>query len=367
MARLEELRSSDDGVTLQIDGVGRRFSWTWLRDHARDPASYRADAHQRLVPADVVAAAGRGVAQIDPRTDALVVRWPEVTAEFTADLLAAMGTPGAMYGEVGRPSEPWSGSDLGARLERISHHELVDTEAGRRRALYAYGRDGVIVVTDVPLDLAATRAVLERFGYVRRTLFGDVWEYGSDGALDDTASTSLAIEPHTDGTYSNDAPGLLGLHCWQGAASGGESVVVDGCRVAAQLADARPEAFDLLASIDVPGHYVGDGVHLVARRPVLRHEHGRLAQVSFNHHDRAPFLLPEPTMRQLYDALHEFDRLTRRADNIFELLLRPGEMLLLDNWRVLHARRAFVGERRFAGGYVNREDVESTMRLTAGA
>ena len=182
-----------------------------------------------------------------------------------------------------------------------------------------------------------------------------------------SASTTLEIGPHTDGTYSNDAPGLLGLHCWQDAASGGESVVVDGLRVAAQLATTDPAAFRLLSETDIPGQYVGDGVHLVARRPALRHEGGRLTQVSFNHHDRAPFVLPEPAMGRLFDALHEFDRLTRRDDHVVELHLRPGELLLLDNWRVLHARRAFAGERRFAGGYVNREDVESTMRLTAAA
>ncbi|MGI9645400.1 MAG: TauD/TfdA family dioxygenase [Ilumatobacteraceae bacterium] len=349
-------------MTLDVDGALRHFSWTWLRDHARDPSSYHAAAHQRLVPADVVAAVGRGTAAVD--AGVLVVTWPDAAAEFGADLLAAMGSPAEMYGEVGRSPEPWSGAELADRLERLDHRELVETEDGRRRALDGFGRDGVIVVTDVPLDLAATRAVLERFGYVRRTLFGDVWEYGSDGALDDTASTSLEIGPHTDGTYSNDAPGLLGLHCWQHAAEGGESVVVDGCRLAARLGAAEPDAFEVLCTTDVPGQYIGDGVHLVARRPVLRHEGGRLVQVSFNHHDRAPFVLPEPTMRQLFDALHRFDRITRQADNTFALSLRRGDMLLLDNWRVLHARRAFSGERRFAGGYVNREDIESTMRLT---
>jgi trimethyllysine dioxygenase len=43
-------------------------------------------------------------------------------------------------------------------------------------------------------------------------------------------------------------------------------------------------------------------------------------------------------------------------------VLRPGEALLFDNWRVLHGRAAFTGDRRMCGGYLNREDVESRLR-----
>ena len=108
--RLGALRVSDDGVTLNVDGQGRHFSWTWLRDHARDPASYHPGAHQRLVPADVVAATGRGDAEVAAGSDALVVTWPEVTAEFDADVLASVGSPAEMYGEVGLAPQPWPGA-----------------------------------------------------------------------------------------------------------------------------------------------------------------------------------------------------------------------------------------------------------------
>ena len=43
--------------------------------------------------------------------------------------------------------------------------------------------------------------------------------------------------------------------------------------------------------------------------------------------------------------------------------LLPGSLLLFDNWRLLHAREAYVGYRRLAGAYLNREDVESRLRV----
>ncbi len=36
--------------------------------------------------------------------------------------------------------------------------------------------------------------------------------------------------------------------------------------------------------------------------------------------------------------------------------LTPGTTLFIDNWRVLHGRSAFSGERRVAGCYLPRDD-----------
>jgi len=119
----------------------------------------------------------------------------------------------------------------------------------------------------------------------------------------------------------------------------------------------------VLATVDVPGQYIGDGAHLVAARPVLRHDHtGRLAQVSFNNYDRAPFLLDESAMVEFYAALRAFDTAVNDPANQWRHVLAPGEAMLFDNWRVLHGRGAFTGVRRMCGGYVNREDVESRAR-----
>lgn len=355
--------STDDcGVRVDVAGRDVTLSWRWLRDHARDSDSFLASAQQRLVTPDVVAAAGVGSASVID--DVLVVSWPDgPTATYSQAFLVSLDEPAEMYGRPVTEPTPWVGAELGERLTRVTHDAVLQP-TGLGAALSGLFADGVIVLDDVPVSTDATRRVLERFGYVRRTIFGDLWEFSSDesagAGFDDTASTPLGITPHTDGTYSNDAPGLLGLHCHTYEATGGENVFVDGHALAAQLDTAHR---DILRTIEIPGQYIGDGAHLVARRPALRYEHGRLVQVSYNHHDRAPFLLPEPTMTELFDALAQFDALANDADMQFEIGLRPGDMVIFDNWRLLHGRRSFVGARHIAGGYINREDVESTLRL----
>ena len=128
-----------------------------------------------------------------------------------------------------------------------------------------------------------------------------------------------------------------------------------------------PEAYATLSTVEVTGQYIGDGAHLMASRPVLRHEHGQLVQVSFNNYDRAPFRLPDAEMRAFYRALKAFERSRQQRAPAVAHPLRPGEVLLFDNWRTLHGRAAYRGARRLCGAYLNREDFESRLRLLHGS
>lgn len=332
-----------------------------MRDHARDAESFHDASRQRLVPAATVAAATAGSAEVVH--DELCVAWPDgPTTVFHSDFLRALGPPATVI-DTGPDAAPWDGSEFGGRLHCAHFDGWIDSADALAATVEQLWRTGVVVVRSVPTDHESTRRVLERFGYVRTTIFGELWEFSSDGGFADTASTPLEITPHTDGTYSRDAPGLLGLHCHVYEATGGENVFVDGVTIAARLSS---DARELLSRVEIPAQYIGDGAHLMAKRPALREDGGRLAQVSYNHHDRMPFMLPEREMRDLYAALHEFDALANLADLQGDLALRPGDMVIVDNWRVLHGRRAFRGERLIAGGYVNREDLESTTRLLRG-
>ena len=140
--------------------------------------------------------------------------------------------------------------------------------------------------------------------------------------------------------------------------------MVDGFRVAAQLRVADPERYDVLASVPVPGQYIGDGVHLMAARPVLRHGHdGVLEQVSFNNADRAPFSLPALEMRHFYDALRAFEERVNDERLQWRRVNPPGTAMVFDNWRVLHGRLAYTGHRHLCGCYINREDYLSRRRM----
>jgi trimethyllysine dioxygenase len=136
--------------------------------------------------------------------------------------------------------------------------------------------------------------------------------------------------------------------------------------VAAILQAQHSEDYQVLRTVEIPGRYLDHerGIQLMARRPLLRHDSsGALVQVSYNNHDRAPFLLPVEQQRVFYRALRRFARLCDEPVLHYRRRLLPGALLLFDNWRLLHARDAYVGYRRLAGAYLNREDVDSRLRV----
>jgi len=222
---------------------------------------------------------------------------------------------------------------------------------------------GFALVTDCPLTRRSVTDITQKLGYVRETIFGGLWEFEANADMADSAYTPKELRPHTDSTYSIDAPGLQMLLCLEYDATGGESIMVDGFAVAQKLRHDNPALYDALSRIEVTGIYKGDGTILTASRPILRHhKDGTLQQVTFNNYDRETIMLAEPDMTQLYAGIRYLDQLFNDPAYQWRYQLKPGEMLIFDNWRLLHGRGAFHGKRRMAGAYVNREDYLSRLK-----
>ena len=180
----------------------------------------------------------------------------------------------------------------------------------------------------------------------------------------DSAYSNETLEPHTDGSYSHDGPGMQFFLCDERTGRGGESVLVDGFAAATMLRESDPDSFQILTEVSVPAHYIEDGVHLVASRPTIRlDDEGNILQVTFNNYDRSPFLLEEPKMTQWYRAYSALHTLLIDESSWWKWRLEPGQALIFDNWRCLHGRMGYTGKRVFHGGYLNHEDLESKLRL----
>jgi trimethyllysine dioxygenase len=253
---------------------------------------------------------------------------------------------------------------MGESFPTLSYEEIVSGDDGLLRWLSLVEKHGFALASGVPAALEATRELATRIGYVRETIFGGMWDFTANLAFKDTAYTSAAIGPHTDGTYSLDPPGFQMFHCLTFDGTGGESTLVDGFKVADQIRKSDPLAFEVLSSVKVPGQYLGDGVHLRAEHPIIGLDgNGEPAQIAYNNYDRAPFALPGPRMAAFYRSLKLFNQLINDPSNEISMRLAPGTALLFDNWRTLHGRRAYQGYRRLCGAYLNKEDFDSKLRV----
>jgi trimethyllysine dioxygenase len=346
------------------DHVVTRYPWIWLRDHAHDAETLHPVTQQRQLFTAAVAADLTGTAA-SVADGALRVEWSDGSPDSFLPLafLERYRVPQPARAAIDTTITLWDASVIAANLPTVPYDDVMSTDHGVAEWLAKTAEFGFCLAVGTPPTAAATEALLRRIGYVRETIFGGMWEFTADLTKADTAYTNLELRPHTDGTYSHDAPGVQLLHCLHFEGTGGASTMVDALAIADRMRAEAPAHYATLSFVAVPGQYIGDGSHLVAARPVFRHDHtGQLVQVSFNNYDRAPFLLPEAEMIAFYDALRAFETIANDPTMQWRHVLAPGEALLFDNWRVLHGRFAYTGVRRLCGGYVNREDVESRLR-----
>ena len=363
MVAIAALHPTD--ISLEVtwaDGVTSRFPWLWLRDHAHDDDTLHPVTQQRQLFTATVPKGLRGLST-EVVGDTLEVTWDvlEPMSRLPVEFLAKYRHPRVARAAIDVPVTLWNGQSI--TTPTVNYADVMNTDAGVAQWLGRTLQYGFCIVTGTPATGAATEALLRRVSYIRETIFGGFWEFSADLAKADTAYTTMELRGHTDGTYSHDAPGFQLLHCLELDATGGESTLVDAFAIARRIEADAPELFEVLSSVAVPGQYIGDGSHLLSARPVFRHDHtGRLAQVSFNNYDRAPFLLEEGDMLAFYDAIRMFDELANDPHLQWRHVLQPGEAMLFDNWRLLHGRAAYHGVRRMCGGYLNREDVESRLR-----
>jgi trimethyllysine dioxygenase len=342
------------------------LSLFWLRDHDPGEDALHPETQQRLIdtfsiPVDIAARS------IDVTEDgaALRVQWSADgrLSRYDAQFLAGLRSdPEAL--PVQRAL--WDGESIATDVPQVDYPGLMREDAVLMALLELVQRYGFCMVEGTPGTPDATRAVAERVAYIRMTIFGGYYDFTADLAHKDTAYTSMAIGPHTDGTYSLDAPGYQIFHCLAADCSGGDNLLIDGFKVGQIMQREYAEDYRLLSVVEIPGRYLDHarGIQLMARRPLFRHDQsGALLQVSYNNHDRAPFVLPVEQHRRFYRALSTFAGLCAQPRLHYRRRLLPGSVLMFDNWRLLHAREAYTGYRRLAGAYLNREDVDSRLRV----
>lgn len=360
------LEAGPKGLTVAWpDGASGRYPWRWLRDHSHDPETLHAETMQRqLYTAGLPGTlSAKGATLADGWVE---IAWSDggAPSRLPLDFLARHREPAAADIGVGVRRTAWDAAGLPEGGPRVAYEAIMAGDRGLKDWLEQVETWGFCIAEDTPADPEATEALIRRVGYIRQTIFGGFWDFTADLAKADTAYTKLELRPHTDGTYAHDAPGLQLLHCLAFEGSGGESTVVDGLKIAERLKAEAPQHYATLSLVAVPGQYLGDGVHLMAARPIFRHDHrGRLVQVSFNNYDRAPFRLPDGEMAAFYEALAAFEGLANDPAMQWLHRLAPGEAMLFDNWRVLHGRKAYEGTRRLCGAYLNHEDYESRLRM----
>ena len=265
----------------------------------------------------------------------------------------------------------WRAADLPAVPTAGWASYLADDQV-RVSLLDAVARYGVGLLRGVPASAGMVTAVVETFGYVRETNYGRLFDVRVVADPANLAFTSRAIAPHTDNPYRDPVPTLQLLHCLRDADLGGDTVLIDGFAAAA-LRAADPVSFDVLTATPIPFSYVDKATSLTACQPLIAlSARGRIACVRLNNRSMQPPRLPFDQAAAVYAAYAAWAELVARPEFALRLRLAPGDCLVFDNTRILHARTAFsappastptVAERHLQGCYADLDGLLSTLAV----
>jgi gamma-butyrobetaine dioxygenase len=260
-------------------------------------------------------------------------------------------------------------ADMRNKLFRLSYADYMETNMGLRAFLQALQRDGIAMLQGVPTQSARLLEVANRVGPVRISNFGTYYDVISMPDPNASAYTDMGLELHTDLANWRMPPDIQLLACLQNSARGGDSVFADGFKVAEDLRHLNAQAYGLLTTQAIDFRFQDEKCDIRARAPVIETERsGGLLRMRFNNWLRSAMILPGDVIEPMYAALLAFWRLLREPRYQTQLRLAPGDLIAFDNNRVLHGRTAFdasSGERHLQGCYLNREDLESTLRVLA--
>jgi gamma-butyrobetaine dioxygenase len=345
------------------------FPAIWLRtncacEQCRDPRTTQSLFDITDVPADIT------IAAVTPDTDTVEVAFsPDGhRSTFTWAWLDAHRLDGRdssdMRTEVDK--DLWQAADLIHNMPEADWEVYASDTATRARCLEAVMRLGFVVLHGVPTEPGSVLTVARSFGYVRETNYGTLFEVSVEPDPNNLAFTAVPLSPHTDNPYRDPVPTLQLLHCLKDASAGGESGLVDGFQAAATLRSIDPQAFTTLTCTPVNFAFSDGSTKLSACKPLIDLDpRDQIREVRFSNRHMQPLRLEPSAVVAFYAAYRRFAELTYDPAAQVTFKLQPGDCVIFDNTRVLHARAAFDASdaRHLQGCYADLDSLASALEV----
>jgi gamma-butyrobetaine dioxygenase len=341
----------------------------WLRDHCQMPVSRNPDNGQRLlniteIPEDIA------IKKVSLEDRRLLVRFApdghlsEFDLDWLYDNCYCLNRHNDDRSEVCKIL--WSGKAFEQGVPRYSYTTFCEQPKSRLAALQVVKDYGFVLLDAVPNKAGQLLKVIEQFGFVRETNYGPYFEVQTKIDPSNLAYTNLGLGCHLDNPYRDPVPGIQLLHCLESSTEGGESILQDGFMAAKILRDEDSDHFALLSQNWINFRFRDSAADLQARVPFIEvNDLDEVIKVRFNNRSIDTLKLPPTIMQQFYAAYRHYAEILEREEQQIVFKLEPGELILFDNTRVLHARKAYSagGTRHLQGAYSDLDGLYSSLRM----
>ena len=226
------------------------------------------------------------------------------------------------------------------------NHPLLDAFLSEVLDEIVRGR-GVVVIG----GLSPERYTVEEFERIYWG-FGTHWGIAAVQSISGDRLGRVRSKPGSSHTYQTDAElvfhtdphEIIGLMCVEKAVSGGESELVSALAIHDRLAAARPDLLGALyRGFPYAFKYTARPNHVTDYDvPVFCAAGGRVSCVYVRGSIKnAAKIVGRSIPKDLAEGLDAFNAIADDPDTKLSFVLEPGEMLMVNNFTVLHSRRAF--------------------------
>ena len=261
-------------------------------------------------------------------------------------------------------------------LPAPTYASLLDSESARLDLFEQVLNWGVSLIREVPLQADLVESVAGWFGQIQPNPYADdlarpvVSSIRVDPSQPVATRMSHFLGPHTDTCWRQTLIGLLTMHCLQAHPQGGRSMLVDGFAVAARLREQSAQAFGLLSTVPIAfaAEVADRDFWRASGRVISVSADGVVEGIRYNGNSIGQLDLPDELIEPVYSALEQFESILYDRDLWWRPRLAPGDLLVIDNHRVLHGREAFdasSAERHIQCCNVERDDFHNNYRRLA--
>ncbi|EAW34386.1 TauD/TfdA family dioxygenase [Lyngbya sp. PCC 8106] len=334
----QNIVAGDRSVTVN----GKRFHYIWLRDNCLSPKYYHPTSFQKMYDISEVTATPKPL-NIELTDEKLIVDWdedPPHRSIFPISWLMSHAYDGDQGLKPSREKILWDKAWVDIHLPKWINAQSGDSQTWRNQLLTL----GFTIVKNLPdEDLDNFISDIGPAHYL-----GKYGRYSPVKAIPNAQDLSLSAEgnelsPHTDITFMSTPPLVQLLYCVENLATGGESVLVDGFKVARDFQQHHPQYFEILTKVPVKfEQFYQEWEYYVSRTtPIIELEQDGLVSGIYFSHKNFSSQLPFDQVEEFYEAYKTFFLYLKNPAYQYWFRLEPGDCLLVENFRVLHGRKAF--------------------------
>ena len=346
------------------DGNISGYNFLWLRDNC--PSEIHPTARERTFNLLTVSESIHPESFTISEDNSLSIKWSEGdhSSNYSSEWLRKNCYTLKNSAPYKTPYQLWDQS-IRNSIEKIQINcdEIMSSDEGITKYLEQLHYYGISLVQNAPTSKKSAEDVLKKISHFRETFFETPFEVINIPNPNNSAYTALGLRNHLDLPYFEIPPGYQFLHCLVNEADGGESVALDGFKVASFMQKEFPEYFRILTETHVKfcnRDYTQNTTRIHYSPLITLTKDNDFNIIRFSVAYMSIMDCSPDKMDLFYKAYRKFAELLHDKRFTINFRLKAGDIFSFNNLRVLHGRTEFdpnSGERHLQGYYIDRDEI----------